>query len=104
MDTTLTIPWQITAIGLAAGGINFDDRECGGCKGHLDLLQPNPDRPAELIAVCVSCHAWYLVSHGLVLDVHRTALVGTAIDRLVALGKVPPAHYLARSPGSVPAG
>lgn len=33
---------------------------CPTCHEHLDLHQPDETRPAQLMAICLSCSKWYL--------------------------------------------
>jgi hypothetical protein len=34
---------------------------CDTCRTPLDLHQPNPDKPAEILGICQDCGEWHFV-------------------------------------------
>jgi hypothetical protein len=40
----------------------FPTLTCRGCRGSLDIHQPDPNQPEQFLATCSKCGRWYRVA------------------------------------------
>lgn len=47
--------------------VTFPPAECTGCGGPIDLHQPDPGRPDDLVSCCLACGTWLVIRAGKVV-------------------------------------
>jgi hypothetical protein len=40
---------------------NFPTLACAGCRGWLDVHQPDPNQPDQVLGTCANCGRWYRI-------------------------------------------
>jgi hypothetical protein len=42
---------------------SFPTLTCRGCRGFLDIHQPDPTQPGQFLATCSNCGRWYRAAY-----------------------------------------